>query len=444
MPRAKRSAGLDSNNARRKLAAERYHMEHISPGRYLLYRKPKNGAAGTWTACFQNLETKKQWRNTFAVADDFQDANGTDILTYRQALAVATAWFKEQDRKLALEEEGETVNFGPFTVAHAIEAYFKDAERRGVKGLDRDKQRANAWIIPAFGEMLFVKLTRTKIEKWLDMMANSPKRLRTKIGKEQAFAAPPQTEDEKRARKDSANRVLTILKAALTFAVDRRLVDSIERPWELVKPYRGTTNARIRFLTQDEQIKLINVCPPGLQELVKAGLLTGCRYGELARLQCKDYNPDNGTIFIAESKSGKPRYVYLTDEGKELFDGLALVSDPESPIFTNAITRKSRTGGVTGAWMAHDQVRMMKDACEKAGIEEVSFHELRHTYASMLVNRGCLLSVVAQQLGHSDTRMVEKHYAHLAPNTVRNEILRTMPTLGITKPPKIQKLKVSS
>ena len=51
--------------------------------------------------------------------------------------------------------------------------------------------------------------------------------------------------------------------------------------------------------------------------------------------------------------------------------------------------------------------------CEKAKIERLTFHELRHTYASALVNRGVPLVFVAAQLGHRDTKMVEKHYGHL-------------------------------
>jgi hypothetical protein len=61
----------------------------------------------------------------------------------------------------------------------------------------------------------------------------------------------------------------------------------------------------------------------------------------------------------------------------------------------------------------------------------VTFHELRHTYASVLVNRGCALSVVADLLGHSSIKMVEKHYGHLSRSTVRDELLRAMPRLGI-------------
>jgi integrase len=341
-------------------------------------------------------------------------------------------------------EEGDIIITGPFRVADAMAAYFKDAERRGVKGIDRDRDRANAWIIPALGETLIPKLTRNKIENWLDAMANSPKRLRTKIGAEQKFGPAPITDDQKRARKDSANRVLTVLKAALSFAVDRRLVAPKERPWELVKPYKGTTSARIRFLTQEEQVRLVNVCPPDFRELVRGALFTGCRYGELTQLKCKDYDPGNGSIFVAESKSGKPRHVYLTEEGRELFDTLTAKPDPESHVFTNKKQHRGKSDEEEGKWRKDGQIRAMQEACKAAGIEPVSFHELRHTYASMLVNQGCLLAVVARQLGHSDTRMVEKHYAHLAPNTVRDEVLKAMPRLGLLGTAKVSKLKLGN
>ena len=130
--------------------------------------------------------------------------------------------------------------------------------------------------------------------------------------------APPATDDERRARKDSANRVLTVLKAALNHALDRRRVASGDA-WQSVKPYRGTTSARIRFLSPEDQVRLVNVCAPAFQCLVRGALLTGARYGELARVRVEDFNATAGTVFIAESKSGKPRHVVLTDEGTALF-----------------------------------------------------------------------------------------------------------------------------
>jgi integrase len=74
----------------------------------------------------------------------------------------------------------------------------------------------------------------------------------------------------------------------------------------------------------------------------------------------------------------------------------------------------------------------MLDACRHAKIKPaVSFHILRHTHGSMLAMRGVPLGVIAEQLGHSDTRMTEKHYAHLAPSFVAETIRARFPTLGI-------------
>ena len=84
-----------------------------------------------------------------------------------------------------------------------------------------------------------------------------------------------------------------------------------------------------------------------------------------------------------------------------------------------------------GVWGNDHQHRPMKMACEAAGLEYISFHELRHTYASTLINNGCPLLIVASQLGHSDTRMVEKHYGHLANDAKQAALLAAMPTYAL-------------
>jgi integrase len=71
----------------------------------------------------------------------------------------------------------------------------------------------------------------------------------------------------------------------------------------------------------------------------------------------------------------------------------------------------------------------MAKACQDAGIEPVGFHELRHTYASHLVNRGVPLAYVAAQLGHADTRMVMRYYGHLAPSAMAEAIRKAAPRL---------------
>ena len=65
-------------------------------------------------------------------------------------------------------------------------------------------------------------------------------------------------------------------------------------------------------------------------------------------------------------------------------------------------------------WKASEQDRPMDDANEHASLKPpITFHGLRHTWASLAVMAGVPLLVVAKNLGHSDTRMVEKHYGHL-------------------------------
>ena len=83
---------------------------------------------------------------------------------------------------------------------------------------------------------------------------------------------------------------------------------------------------------------------------------------------------------------------------------------------------------------AHAQ-RPLTQACTAARISPAaSFHVLRHTYASHLVMAGAPLQVVAANLGHADTRMTERHYAHLAPSYVADVIRATMPRLGLVEP----------
>jgi integrase len=256
--------------------------------------------------------------------------------------------------------------------------------------------------------------------------------------------APPVTDDEKRARKDSANRVLTTLKAALNHALDRRRVTCTGEAWREAKPYRGTTKARVRFLSVEDQVRLVNVCPADFRRMVRAALYTGGRYGELARVTVQDFDPTGGTLFLIGKGTGegKPRRVVLTDEGQAFFQEITAGRPAAELIFQRDKVERRKRHDVGSAWGHSDQARFMADACTAAGLDPLGFHELRHSYASMLVNAGCPLPYVAAQLGHSDTRMVEKHYGHLAPNAMADSIRSLMPKLGLMDAPKVAGLKI--
>jgi integrase len=72
----------------------------------------------------------------------------------------------------------------------------------------------------------------------------------------------------------------------------------------------------------------------------------------------------------------------------------------------------------------------MAEACKNANVKPAGFHILRHGYASLLVMAGAPVPVVAQNIGHADTRMTERHYAHLAPSYLAETIRKFAPAFG--------------
>jgi integrase len=192
--------------------------------------------------------------------------------------------------------------------------------------------------------------------------------------------------------------------------------------WRRVRPFQNADAARLRYLTADEAKRLIGASVGGFRLLVTAALITGCRYGELARLRVNDFNPDAGTVAVRQSKSGKPRHVVLTDEGIASFRQWCAGRAGGDLLFT-------RNGE---PWRKSNQDMPMRAACVRARIDPpASFHTARHTYASLAIMAGAPLLVVARNLGHRDARMVELHYGHLSPSYHADTIRKTAPKFGL-------------
>jgi integrase len=131
----------------------------------------------------------------------------------------------------------------------------------------------------------------------------------------------------------------------------------------------------------------------------------------------------DATAIAAES--GRVRHVTLTGEAPELIERLICGRSGADMLFKRDDGR---------GWKRAEQLRPMRETCARAGIvPEIGFHVLRHTHASILAMQAVPMAVIARQLGHSDTRMTERHYAHLAPNYVADTIRASFPKLTKTQ-----------
>lgn len=423
MARAVREANLASRDARRKLTDRaKPYWRLVEPGRHVGYYKGSRG--GSWIArAFQGAG--KYVECTLGLADDTSPADGIAILDFKQALDAARVWFHEN------HPETRGTHAGPYTIDRAAADYmkwFRD-NRKSAYGTQRT---IDAFVVPTLGSVEARALTTAQIRGWLSGLANSAPRLRSLKGAELKFRDfDAKDEEARRKRQSTANRILTVLKAVLNHAWREGKITN-DAAWRRVAPFKGVEEARLRYLSQEECIRLVNACDPDFRPLVQAALFTGCRYGELIALQVADFNPDAGTLLIRQSKSGKARHVVLTEKGQAFFAILASKGKANDFLLP-------KSEGV--AWGKSHQTRPLADACENGTIKPpASFHALRHTYASHMVMAGIPLIVVAQNLGHADTRMVEKHYAHLTPSFSASAIRNAAPELGYSDPGTVTKL----
>lgn len=423
MARTVRDAKLETRAARDRLRpGQTPHFKTLIPGKlHLGYRRKKKDLPGQWIVRHY-LGGERYHIAPLGLADDFQDAvDDADVLTFADAQRMALA------HKQARHRPGKGK-----TVADAMAAYVAEVGTERAATADRAERTAAQCILPTLGRIRLADLTTDTITDWRNALAKEPARLRTRPGAPQNFKPAPATKDAQRARRATVNRILAVLKAALNVAVKAARRDGITldpNPWQSVEPFKKVDAARPGFLSVAECQRLINAADPasGFRDLVRGALTTGCRYGELCALEVRDFA--HGKIYIRESKSGKPRDVVLSPEGVAFFEQLTAGRKAGDLMF-------QRADG--GPWKTAAQAKPMRDACRRAKIEpRVGFHQLRHTWASLAVMNEMPLIVVARNLGHANTLMVEKHYGHLHDDYIKKAIRAAAPTFGFVEDKKI-------
>ena len=385
---------LRTRTARAQLKAQ--HAPYFAPidrGLALGYRKTGTGP-GTWYA--RRRVSGKYLQRALGSADDASEADGRQVLSYRQAVQALERFEDLEPAEAPTRQSRPTA----YTVEAAMDDYLEwyRLERKAAKATE---QVIRAHILPALGNIPVDRLTTEKIRKFRDTIATTPRRNR---GQLMMDANPDNwTDEQKRQRKATANRILTVLKAALTHAWrDGKASDKSQ--WDRVKPFHHVEKPRVDYFTPEQARDLLDAAPQDFRDLAHAALLTGCRYGELASMLVRNVRPD--AVDLLSTKSSKPRVVPLTDEARALFARLTKAKNDDEHVFTR---------GDGTSWLRGYQTRPMKRACEAAGIEPAkSFHILRHTFAVILLRQHVPIEFVAKALGNS-VQICQRHYAHVVP-----------------------------
>jgi integrase len=166
---------------------------------------------------------------------------------------------------------------------------------------------------------------------------------------------------------------------------------------------------RVRFLTEEERAALLDACTARLRQILELALDTGLRRGELLSLRWENVDLKNRMIRVEHSKNGERRDVPMTDR---VFAILQVLPRRVDTAYLFANPDGTPHAAVSTAW---------RNALGRSGIQNLRFHDLRHTFASNLVMAGVDIRTVAALLGHKRIEMTMR-YAHLAPEHLRDAI----------------------
>lgn len=193
-------------------------------------------------------------------------------------------------------------------------------------------------------------------------------------------------------------------------SLHRILKHAHEREWITKMPtftWQPENNMRVRWLTPEEETKLLAILPPKVSAFCEILIHTGMRRGELLKLQPKDVDGDYARLWV--TKTGKPRSVPLTDRAKEL-----LAQWLPFDLDINHIHRE---------WLKAKEAMGLKDD------RDFVLHTLRHTTATRLLDTTGNIVVVQKMLGHSKIATTLR-YAHLADDQLLDSVRLTAKRYG--------------
>lgn len=239
---------------------------------------------------------------------------------------------------------------------------------------------------------------------------------------------------KRQIKPSSINRELQILRAIFNRAADQWGVDIPARiNWRQLRLREAAP--RTRYLTAEEETALFTHLRQDFRPMVAFCLLTGARVASVLRLTWNDVDYHAGTVRLREMKSrhtGEAHTIPLTPALTALLaeqKGLHAIY-----VFTYVCQKasaKNRRKGARYPFSKQGWKKGWEKALEGAGIQDLRFHDLRHTAATRLLQVTGNLAVVRELLGHADISTTSR-YAHVLKDDVRAGLMAVSNTFGHT------------
>lgn len=392
-----RDSKLETRDARSKLKQRHApYWRTIHKGLAIGLRKGPGG--NVWIA--RKLTDGEYKFKTLGSADDYQDANGVDVLSYAEATRAAFAFADEK-----VITSTYTVREGGEEYIGYLRTHKKSAEVMGAV--------LNAHVYPKFGDRPIAKLTQDEIQVWVDELPLQPPRRVSNTRHK------PVTDAERmRQRKATANRIWSVFRGLLNYAYEKKRIAE-NSAWKGVKSFENVDGSRKVFLQPDQAQRLINIAQGAFRRYVRALLYTGCRPGkEIEGPRVKDFDAVNKSLHLPDSKTGS-RDVYLTDDGAEFFAEITTGRHPDEQILLD---------DDGGQWENNALDRAMRKAVKLAKLPaDTVLYSLRHTYISLALKNGMNIKALADNCGTS-IAMIESNYGKFLSDDRRRMLNAALPS----------------
>ncbi len=274
------------------------------------------------------------------------------------------------------------------TLKHLMDKFMIEHAPKVSKHMQKGYSSHLNHLIPFFGDLNLTSITPKNISRY-------------KVLRRQKGAKPA-----------TINRELAMLSKAFSLAV---------KEWEWLRenpvskvPKEKEDNKRDRWLTQEDESRIVKYCPKWIRDIVVFDLNTGLRQDELLSLEWSRVSFTRETILINKTKSGKPRTVPLNRIAINILNEKAeeKIRSLKNLVFPTCNGTKILPSNLRRAFYC---------ALRKAEIENFKFHDIRHTFATRLAQNGIDLYKIANLLGHEDVRMTQR-YAHHSPESLRDGV----------------------